>query len=60
MSWLDANDAFLMEITSRDRVEDLRATADAPVEGPEPVEPAACQAGERGHWSCRRFSAARA
>ena len=51
MSWLDANDVFLMEAVSRDRVDDLRdARADE----------TAGEATQDCHWWWRRMSAARA
>ena len=58
MSWLDAHEVFLMEVVSRDRVEDLRlalALAKEPTE--EPAEPARERRDARPAWY-RRLSAA--
>jgi hypothetical protein len=51
MSWLDANEVFLMEVVSRDRVEELRlaiALAKEPAE--EPAGPACKPRDERASW----------
>jgi hypothetical protein len=58
MSWLDANEVFLMEVVSRDRIEELRlaiALAKEPAE--EPAEAACEPRDERASWP-RRMSAA--
>jgi hypothetical protein len=63
MSWLDASEVFLMDVVSRDRVDDLRSTIDV---SPESVDTddetprEVREAREGGHWWCRRVSAARA
>lgn len=60
MSWLDANEVFLMDVVSRDRVDDLRSTIDVSTESADAADEAPRQVREGGHWWCRRVSAARA
>jgi hypothetical protein len=57
MSWLDANEVFLMEVVARDRVEDLRlaiALTKEPYE--DPVAPS--REPRHPRWYRRRVSAA--
>jgi hypothetical protein len=60
MSWLDANEVFLMEVVSRDRVEELRAAIDAPSESADETEEPVEEGWWAGQWAWRLVSAARA
>jgi hypothetical protein len=60
MSWLDANEVFLMEVVSRDRVDDLRSTIDVSTESADAAHEPPRGVREDGHWWCRHVSAARA
>ena len=52
MSWLDANEVFLMEVASRDRVEDLRLAIDLAKESADGDDepPREMHAGRRCTW----------
>jgi hypothetical protein len=60
MSWLDANEVFLMEVVSRDRIDDLRSTIDVTDESADGADKTPREIHEGAHWSCRSTSAARA
>ena len=60
MSWLDANEVFLMEVVSRDRAEDLRLAIDLAKETADRSPEAPREDRDDRSWWCRRVSAARA
>ena len=60
MSWLDANEVFLMEVVSRDRAEELRLAIDLAKETADSGPQAPRADREYRSWWCRRASVARA
>lgn len=56
MSWLDANEVFVMGVVSRERVDDLLSAVEVSTETDDHIDEPAIQ---DSPWWCRRVAAAR-